>query len=221
MTNKITTSDNCAYWDNFYKSNRNYSESTFCTEIRQKFQEDTIIVDIGCGSGRDSFSFAANGFEVFGIDGSHEAIAANTERAKELNYNGEVTFSKADLSDGIALREIFYTVHERSEVSKKKIVLYLRFLLHAIDDETQQVLLDAIVECLPVGTSFVAEFRSEEDAKRSKVYDDHYRRFVETDKLLVELIDKGFSIKEFYKGTGLSIYKGEDPFLARVLAEKV
>ena len=221
MTDKITTPDNRAYWDNFYKNNRNYSESTFCNEIRQKFQQDTIVVDIGCGSGRDSFSFAANGFEVFGIDGSHEAIAANTERAKELNYNGEVIFSKADLSDGIALREIFSTVLTRSEQGKKKIVLYLRFLLHAIDDQTQQVLLDAIAECLPIGTTFVAEFRSAEDAERSEVYDDHYRRFIETDKLLVELMNRGFSIKEFYKGTGLSIYKDEDPFLARVLAEKL
>ena len=221
MTDKITISDNRAYWDNFYKSNRNYSESTFCIEIRQKFQQDTIIVDIGCGSGRDSFSFAANGFEVFGIDGSYEAIAANTERAKELNYNEEIIFSEVDLSDGIALREIFSTVFARSEVSKKKIVLYLRFLLHAIDDQTQQVLLDTIAEYLPVGTSFVAEFRSAEDVERSKVYDDHYRRFVETDHLLAELTNRGFSIKEFYKGTGLSIYKDEDPFLARVLAEKV
>lgn len=217
----MSTTDNSAYWNNFYKNNRNFSESTFCAETLKKFQQDTIIVDVGCGSGRDSFSFASKGFDVFGIDGSHEAIGENNKRANELSLKGEVVFSKVDLSDRIALQELFSTVLERSEASKKKIVLYLRFLLHAIDDKTEQVLLDTIGECFPVGTSFVAEFRSAEDAKRSKVYDDHYRRFVETDKLLIELMKRNFSIKEFYKGTGLSIYKDEDPFLARVLAEKV
>lgn len=73
------------------------------------------------------------------------------------------------MSERIALQEIFSTVLARSEVSKKKIVLYLRFLLHAIDDKTQQVLLDAIAECLPVGTFFVAEFRSAEDAEKSSI----------------------------------------------------
>lgn len=221
MVDKITTTDNSVYWNNFYKNNRNLLESSFCAEIREKFQQDSIIVDIGCGSGRDSFSFASEGFDVFGIDGSHEAIAANNKHASELSYNGKVIFSEVDLSDQIALQELFSVVTTKAEESQKKVVLYLRFLLHAIDGKTEQVLLDTLAECLPVGTSFVAEFRSAEDAEKSKVYDDHYRRFVETDKLLVELMNRGFSINEFYKGTGLSIYKDEDPFLARVIAEKV
>lgn len=217
----MITNDNSAYWNNFYKKNTTFSESTFCTKIRKKFQQDIIVVDIGCGLGRDSFSFASAGFDVYGIDGSHEAISANNKRADELNHSGEVVFSKVDLSDQNALKELFSNVINKAEYSNKKVILYLRFLLHAIDDETERVLLDMIAKCLPVGTYFAAEFRSAEDAKRSKVYDDHYRRFIETDKLLVELIRRNFSIKEFYKGTGLSIYKDEDPFLARVLAEKV
>lgn len=221
MIDELSTTDNRAYWDNFYKMNKNFVESTFCTEIRKKFQSDTIIVDIGCGTGRDSFAFASKGFEVFGIDGSQEAILTNNKRIEELQLYGKVFFSKVVLSNQNALQELLSTVITKAEESNKKVVLYLRFLLHAIDNQTEKVLLDTIEECLPTGTYFSAEFRSAEDATRSKVYDDHYRRFVDADKLLVDLVKRGFSIKEFYKGTGLSIYKEEDPFLARVLAEKL
>lgn len=221
MVEKIITTDNSAYWNNFYKIGRNLSESTFCGEIRKKFKHDTIIVDIGCGSGRDSFSFASEGFDVFGIDASNEAIATNNKRADELSLSGKIVFSKVDLNDQIALQEFFSTINTKAEESQREIVLYLRFLLHAIDDKTEKVLLDTIAESFPTGTSFVAEFRSAEDAVRSKFYDNHYRRFVETDKLLIELITRSFSIKEFDKGTGFSIYKDENPFLARVFAEKI
>lgn len=219
MTEKITT-DNGEYWNNFYKKNTNFTESTFCNEICNNFHSNKIVVDIGCGTGRDSFAFASKGFEVYAIDGSQEAISANSKRVEELCLNGEVFFSKVELSNRIDLQELFLSISAKAKASNKKIVLYLRFLLHAIDDQVEKILLDTIEECLPTGTYFTAEFRSTEDANRSKVYDDHYRRFVDSDKLLVELLNRGFSIKEFYKGTGLSIYKEEDPFLARVFAKK-
>ena len=48
-----------------------------------------------------------------------------------------------------------------------------------------------------------------------------HKRFICTDKFLYEIQSRGFSINEFYKGTGLSIFKEEDPFLAKVFARKV
>ena len=211
---------NSEYWDKFYKNQKVNPESSFCNKVRNKLQGDFIVVDIGCGLGRDSFSFATEGYDVFGIDGSDEAISANKKRAEENHPNGDVYFSKVDLSDQKSLQELLTVVTKKAELKSKKIVMYLRFLLHAIDEETEKVLLDTLVENAPTGTYFAAEFRTTEDAIKSKVHDDHYRRFVETDKFLVELINRGFSVNEFYKGTGLSIYKEEDPFLARIIAEK-
>jgi SAM-dependent methyltransferase len=220
MISNKETHKNSEYWDNFYKNQKVNPESSFCNKVRKTLQGDFVVVDIGCGLGRDSFSFATEGYDVFGIDGSIEAISANKKRAEENPPNGAVYFSKADLRDRKSLQELFSRVTKKAELENKKIVLYLRFLLHAIDEETEKVLLDALADDTPVGTYFAAEFRTAEDAAKSKVYDDHYRRFVETDKFLVELITRGFSVNEFYKGTGLSIYKDEDPFLARVMAVK-
>jgi len=220
MISNKETHKNSTYWDNFYKNQKINLESSFCNTIRNKLQSDLIIVDIGCGLGRDSFSFATEGYDVFGIDGSQEAISINTKVAEENPPKGIIHFSTLDLSDEKSLKEMLLKVTKKAELENKRIVLYLRFLLHAIDDETEKILLDTLAENTPTGTYFAAEFRTAEDAIKSKVYDDHYRRFVETDTFLVNLINRGFTVNEFYKGTGLSIYKDEDPFLARVMAEK-
>ncbi|WP_419185159.1 class I SAM-dependent methyltransferase [Lysinibacillus sphaericus] len=37
-------------------------------------KKDSVILDIGCGSGRDTRSFAKNGIQVYGIDRLVEAI---------------------------------------------------------------------------------------------------------------------------------------------------
>lgn len=211
---------NSEHWEKFYANNRNLQESTFCKEVREMMQEDYIIVDIGCGSGRDSFFFAAAGLDVFAIDRSYEAIKANKQLAVENRTVGSLEFKRIDLSDAFELNEYFVHIVNYAEASQKKIAFYLRFLLHAIDDETEKVLLDTIVQNAASGTCFVAEFRTTEDEEKSKVYDDHYRRFICTDEFLINMRNRGFEIKEFYKGTGLSIYKEEDPFLARVFAMK-
>lgn len=212
---------NSEHWEKFYANNRNLSESTFCTEVRERFQEDFIVVDIGCGSGRDSLSFAAAGLDVFGIDRSYEAISANKKLAEERATKGKLSFEQIDLGEESGLKKLLERVVKQAEAEGKKVVLYLRFLLHAIDEATEKVLLDTLANNTPNGYYFAAEFRTSEDADKSKNYDDHYRRFICTDDFLEAMEVRGFSISEFYKGTGLSIYKEEDPFLARVIAEKL
>lgn len=211
---------NHAHWEEFYAHNRNLQESTFCKKIREIIDEDSVVVDVGCGSGRDSFSFAQAGFDVFAIDRSREAIQANHQLAEEERLKGKLEFKRIDLSDADALSHYFNDIGNYAKQQNKAIVFYLRFLLHAIDQETERVLLEAITKKAASGTKFVAEFRTTEDEEKSKVYDDHYRRFINTDDFLADLQARGFVIHEFYKGTGLSIYKEEDPFLARVVAEK-
>lgn len=221
LKSKNIAAINSEHWERFYASNQNLNESTFCTEVRGRFPGDFIVVDVGCGSGRDSFSFAAAGLDVFGIDRSNEAISANTKLASERATKGTLSFDRIDLGNASVLEKLLGSVIKQAEVESKKIVLYLRFLLHAIDDETEKVLLDTLANNVPSGSYFAAEFRTIEDADKSKTYDDHYRRFICTDTFLEAMKARGFSINEFYKGTGLSIYKDEDPFLARVIAEKL
>ena len=41
--------------------------------------------------------------------------------------------------------------------------------------------------------------RTKEDKELDKVFDNHYRRYIDTDLLITKLINLGFSIQEFSK----------------------
>ncbi|WP_153732391.1 class I SAM-dependent methyltransferase [Sporosarcina obsidiansis] len=208
------------YWNTFYKQNVNLPKSSFCSKVQETLTSESFVVDIGCGSARDTFAFASGGIDAIGIDGSEEAINLNKSKAKELHLPSEVSFVTLDLCKSSDLKSLFEELKIQGLEKRKHFVLYLRFLLHAVDDKTEKTLLDTISDVFPQGTRFAAEFRTKEDEQLNKIYDNHYRRFVDTDRFIPDLESKGFEINSFFKGTGLSIYKGEDPFLARVFATK-
>lgn len=65
------------YWDDAYKKGVHWEEghSKGAEEFSKMLKPKSSILDIGCGSGRDSIFFAKNGFDVTGIDISEEAIS--------------------------------------------------------------------------------------------------------------------------------------------------
>jgi tellurite methyltransferase len=214
--------ENKKYWDEFYKEARIQEESTFCKYIKNIFDKNTIILDVGCGSGRDTFSFAKENYDVVGIDRSKEAIRFNQSIKEQLNKKVKnIEFHTVDLSNPKLLSEIIIRLSNKAELERKNLVIYLRFLLHSINEKTEEIMLTTLSNNLPKGSIFVAEFRTIEDKKLNKVYGNHYRRFIIAEKLLSKLKGKyNFSEILFVKGTGFSIYKGEDPYLARIIMEK-
>jgi len=91
--------------------------------------------------------------------------------------------------------------------------VYARFFWHAIDRTEQLAILDWTKKYLFI------EARTTED-KPKNVIGRHRRKLVDTKRLRKDLLDRGFIIKYFYEGTGLSPYRGEDPHLVRIIAEK-
>ncbi|RNB90103.1 class I SAM-dependent methyltransferase [Brevibacillus nitrificans] len=214
--------DSVEYWNEYYKKEKIQEESTFCTYIKKQINNSSIILDVGCGSGRDTFAFASDGYEAVGIDRSEEAIKFNNEK----KYHGihaklKIDFQVVDLNDSFSLNRILEELCQKSLREKKNMVVYLRFLLHSINETTEKVLLKSISKHLPKGSYLAAEFRTIEDQGLDKLYDDHYRRFIVAEDLVRDLEDQHqFATIAFTKGTGLSKYKGEDPFLARILMQK-
>ena len=100
-------------------------------------------------------------------------------------------------------------------------MFYLRFFLHSIPEEVQETLMGVIRDQARSGDVFAAEFRTDEDEKRSKVHGQHYRRFQNGPAFGARLEgDYGFTVLHDEVGTGLSPYKGEDPVLYRVIARR-
>lgn len=215
---------NKQYWNNFYKKQMNLSDSsTFSKFIYEKFEQqvsDTILVDLGCGTGKDTFYFAEKGFQVLGIDGSEEVIKNNNRIIKEGNFCiRNINFKCIDLSDKNEVDKLIEEFNKIALLNKNKVIFYTRFFLHAITEEVENLILSSILEIMEVNYTLVAEFRTKEDEKLDKVFNNHYRRYIDTEVLISKLIQFGFSIKEFSKGRGFSIYKNEDPYLARIIIE--
>lgn len=216
---------NKEYWDNFYKENIDLNdESMFSHYIYQKFnkkQSEYLIIDLGCGTGKDSFYFAKNGFDVIGVDGSEEAIKINKNKISNQNkINEKIEFICADLSKVHIVSELMKNFNTYSKKMNKKILFYNRFFLHAVAEDTENIIFDSIISNIDVPVVFAAEFRTKEDEMLDKVFKDHFRRYVDTDKLLIKLISYGYSVQSFLKSRGLSKFKNEDPFLARLIVEK-
>lgn len=214
---------NIAYWDNFYANNSIQGESTFCNYIKGVIDNNSIVLDVGCGSGRDSFAFARSGYDVVGIDRSEEAIKTNRKTCENWvgDSKGSLRFNWIDIGDSTELSSCFEELCRNAKRSKKKIVVYLRFLLHAINEATEEVLLSVASNYLRNGDYLAAEFRTIEDKARVKTFNDHYRRFIVAEDLMERLERNGsFQRVEFFKGTGLSVFNNEDPYLARMIMIK-
>lgn len=219
---KNTKEDNLAYWNAFYRKAKVQKESSFCQLVKNMISKNSIIFDIGCGNGRDSFSFARSGYEVFGIDRSVEAIRFNNTLMENFDYQQlNVKFQTVDVGQQKELSEAIDYVSNKARSKGKILVIYLRFFLHSIDQETEETLLTTVSKYLQSGDIFAAEFRTIEDEEREKVYADHFRRYIVAEELLRDLEEKYQLTKIlFEKGTGLAKYKNEDPYVARIIMKK-
>lgn len=91
--------------------------------------------------------------------------------------------------------------------------VYTRFFWHAIERELQLKILDWVK-----GVLFI-EARTTKD-KPKNVVGKHSRVLVDTAQLKRDLEERDYEIQHFSQGRGLSMYKGEDPHLVRVIAKK-
>ncbi|MFF2092624.1 class I SAM-dependent methyltransferase [Paenibacillus sp. NPDC058174] len=219
----LSEKGNINYWNEFYRKVRIQEESTFCKFIKQKFGNETIIMDIGCGSGRDTFAFARDGYEVIGVDRSEQSIKVNSELGLDFKSpDTALEFRRVDISDAAELSVVIEDIKERANALNKRLVVYMRFLLHSINEPTQSILLSTLSSVCRSGDCIAAEFRTIEDQMLDKVYNDHYRRFVDSENLLEQLTHE-YKFKEVYsiKGKGLSPFQNEDPYLSRIIVEKI
>ncbi len=99
---------------------------------------------------------------------------------------------------------------------------YSRFLLHALDEQQEEIFITALDRHLESGDRVYMEYRCSKDADTPKVFGQHYRRFVDSDKLLSKLSDElSFTIDYSITGQGMARYKNEDPFVTRIIATKI
>ena len=118
--------------------------------------------------------------------------------------------------------------------STKTNVVYNRFSLHSVDEETEKKTLDGIVEHLPKDGLLFVEARTVNDrlcgigiqvGKRSFLGETthskaHYRRFLELESFSKRLVALGFAIVYAEESDEFAPFGDEKPVCLRVIARK-
>lgn len=206
---------NKKFWNNFYKNNLAVSRPSDFAIFILKFlkKNNSKIIDIGCGNGRDLFFFKKNKIDFIGIDLSKNATQLikkkleNKQDKKKIFNNDFVRFD--------------YKKNIRTKFS-----IYSRFTWHTINQKNEDKFLNKISN-LPYLTYLFIETRSIKDdlcgvgkkIGKNEFVTDHYRRFINK-KDLIKKLQKSFKIIYLKESKGFSKFKKEDPCLIRVIAVK-
>lgn len=169
-------------------------------------KQATDILEIGCGNGRDATWFASNGHRVTGLDLSEKAIAAC------LLQQSAAEFVVGDFSE--------------ISIDRRFSVIYSRFTLHSVDDETEAGTLDSVSRHLRPGGRFIIEARTiydelcgrgERISDREWIHENHYRRFLEPVEFISRAAEFGFIPEYILMSSGLAPWGDQDPVVIRVV----
>jgi len=160
------------------------------------------VIDLGCGVGQDSAFFAKKGFLVRGIDQSKTAI----DVCKKHKDNGLLSFTKMSFLD-------IETLYGHAEY------MYLRFVLCAIDQTEEELLLPWIQSHIAKGGKLFIETRSVNDTHIPHIpRTAHNRRLISKPALEADLKKLGFKIAYSKEKRNFSPIEGENPLLIRIVA---
>ena len=216
--NKKQIRDKKRHWNKFYKGFESSTPSQFCVSIIADLELGEVIVELGSGNGRDALFFASQGFTTVAIDLSKVAVT-KCQKHLEAREIRQCLFIEGDITDKETVEKV--VAEARVKAPTGTLVFYSRFVIHSLDDAQQGAFLRALYNCTNPGDVAYFEFRSTDDAVLEKHYGDHYRRYVDTNLFVQELID----LTNFYPiysitGQGMARFKAEDPVVSRIIAQR-
>lgn len=203
------------YWEKYYKTKKvTESPSPFAMFVLEKYiTKNSSLIELGCGNGRDSIFFAKNKISVKAIDQCENEICTLNQK----NTLSNLHFICADFTK-LGATEYFDNI-------------YSRFTLHSISEpEESRVFKWAFQQLNPNGIlSIETRGKKNELYKLGKqvegerdayIYEDHYRRFVDIEKLTDKLIKMGFKIIYAEEKSGFAPFNDTDFKFIRVIAKK-
>ena len=210
------------YWEIYYSDNKAVDFPSPFAEycVSQGLISDSIIVDIGCGNGRDSFYFVNNSAkEVVGIDQSEVVIAKNIKNIDNLEkpFQNKIKFNAGNF------------VNPESYVGLNSNFYYSRFTFHAITNNEQLKFIAMLSEIMNSGDICAIEARTINDktlnqgVKTSKNtnFTDHHRCFSNPNEVIQTIIDSKFELVYFEESVKFAIYIGEKPSVMRLIFKRI
>ena len=206
------------YWESFYKHrlavNFPSSFAEFCLE--NYIPRESCILELGSGNGRDAFYFSEQQNDVIAVDQSAEVYHLEEEKLDASPTKSRLKIVRDDFV------QMDYSKHEGVDV------IYSRFTLHAISQEEENAVIDKAYRLLPAGGLFLIEARTVKDPLcgegepqgNNAFVTDHYRRFIDSQTVIRNVMNLGYEVLFFVEKNGLSVYKEDDPVLMRIVLKK-
>jgi SAM-dependent methyltransferase len=202
------------YWQTFYrfKASRVPTEpSSFATWVAEQQPRPTRLVDVGCGTARDSLWLSGQGIDVVGCDYSPAGLDFAREQAATQGLGA--TFRGLNLYD---LRHVV-SLGALMAAEDAPDAVYARFLVHALEDDGRKNLWRFSRAALrPRRGRLYLEFRTEATQHE---FGEHYRQFVQPNVVCEELKHYGFGIEHCEDRYGLAVHREEDPRVCRIVAK--
>jgi SAM-dependent methyltransferase len=207
--------ENRGHWFPFYESSEAANVPSTPSPFARWFaeQEHTgLVVDVGCGTGRDSLWLAGQGFAVRGLDYAPPAVALARQAAAERAVDAR--FDVLNLYDSRHVLAMGATLSH----TEGPVFLYGRFLLHALTDLGRKHLWLLARMSMRNGRRFYLEFRAAAPHLPEFEFGEHYRQHLNPDRIAEEIERMGGQIEDRVDGYGLAVYKNEDPYVSRMVA---
>jgi SAM-dependent methyltransferase len=211
MERNLMHSKDVIYWNEYYGKDRAPKPpSDFAKFAMEHMQKGKLLIDLGCGNGRDSIFFCSSSLKVTAVDSSKGAI-------ESFDKNIPILAICDDFIKTNALNCVDYDY------------CYARWSIHAINKSQQDELLPNVYRSLKSGGLFFSESRTINDVKYGQgeplgeyefFADDHYRRFLDPEAFLEQLRQIGFEIVHFEESDKFSVMGDDSPTLIRVIAKK-
>jgi SAM-dependent methyltransferase len=174
--------------------------------------EGNLVLDVGCGNGRDTEYFARSGRRAVGFDVTGRLVRA---RRAASRGNPEVTYHQLNLA---SLRETLVAAARATRRRRDRDV-YARFLLHNLSAVSEDHFWRFCSMVLRGGERCVVEFRTTEDADLPKHFDQPRRRYLDPDEVAGRARAHGGHEVQRLVGRGLAVFEAEDPHVCRLVLE--
>ncbi|WP_415062048.1 class I SAM-dependent methyltransferase [Bdellovibrio sp.] len=201
--------DEIKYWNEFYKNHHEkqlQDPSEFAKFISAQKLPVSRLIEVGCGNGRDTIFLSKLFQTVVGIDTSPEAIAYCKQRHQAPNINFINSIFAPNVDDILNL------------TLNSPVLVYGRFLLHALDSQEEADLLKNASTMLSHGSYLAFEYRTTSDEKNKKTFGNHFRRYIKHDQLCDKLKDLGFKIIFENESDSFAQFAGEKSNIGRCIA---
>jgi len=210
------------YWENYYNKNKAVDFPSpfakYC--VSQGFIKDSVVIDIGCGNGRDSFYFIENSArKVFGIDQSEVAILKNNKKIVNLekSFHNKINFFAGNF------------VNYKNYLGLKLNFFYSRFTLHAINSDEQLKFISMLSEIMNSGDICAIEARTTNDSTFDEGirvteninFTDHHRCFLNPSEIIKTIIHYEFEITYFEESDDFAVFNEEKPSVMRIIFKRL